>query len=498
MRFFRSRRFQFFMIIISLMFLISVIFFYKESKAIVFTTAAYVTGYTLTSSLAVADAAFTAGAYICWQHSNDRFWQSLDAQDSSGDVYSRSDIKDAIVEHNDLQYPEPSPPDTLNTKDELKNNVLYDGSDYYVPNYTGSGTCSANCGMYYEGWWRTDAYCDVQYYYDVFDGDSGNYSYLCYNTQSSYDGNMNIADLDSESLESKYPEYFSTNNIIPSAKDALGDDLQVGGKDLDSAPDDAYNEFPNGMSNTKEIDVAGVHTGTNNSAGYIITPTGERISVSKGTAEDIQQETDAPSIDTNSVGDDVIDDADESTGPAPIPSNLNDKLNNAGVNGDITGISGNTISWIDSDGDEHITSVSNSLADSVADVVPDSIASNWEATGSGSASSALESTKVEVEGDMPEPLSQWSGSFDSSVDAPEKKDIPVDSWKDSIPFLGALQNTQVTYTNSDPLMNFNFQIASKSYSNTVDFSRWSGILGAMGQALVAVASFFALRFALIS
>ena len=451
----------------------------------------------MTTSQAVASALFTAGAYICWQNANRELWQDLNYEDTSGNDLSRSTIEDAIVANENLQT------------DSLPQSIIDNQSDFY---WDGQGFkfSSLNKDIHNYSWpkhnhWSmhpTDGYWGAIYviYRGDDGGDDDEYWKMIWNKDTIDSDSPDVANIP---LEDRYPNILGDDYIVASAIEAINNNSslgsQVDAQKISSPPTDAYQSYPDGRPNTTDIAVAGVSDKNASSGGYIITPSGEKITVSQATKTDINSEIDPPIIDSTSQSDAVIDDADEGTPPVSIPQSLKDKLDNAGVNGDVTGISGNQVRWKDSSGQEHITSVDPDTTKDLVNAVPDSIMDNWQQSGTvqGDVVSGAQSVTVEVEGSIPDVPTTAPG-FDTSVNLPEKQNIPMSDWISAIPFLGLLDSSGVQYESSQSVFTMDFNIAGVDYNNTVDFAQWSGIFEMMGTIIFAVASFVAIRISLIS
>jgi len=454
----------------------------------------------MSMSQAVSASVFTAGAYICWQNANKDLWQELTAKDSDGNEYTKSGIKNQIADEHDIDLDEeflPMNPEgpfiykdcyyTLHQTFQVDRHPV--GRDHWVDKPK-----KLYSAKYFD-FSRTNEHLEELFGCCFNIGTMYDYDYVDQVSETDVPEGTPI--LKPQEEEERFPELFSDENIAETAVDVLDNDLQTDGKNLDSKPEDAYKKFPSGNSNTQEIEVAGVSDKNSSSAGHIITPDGEKIPVSKVQKNSINEELDPPVLDSSGLADDwVIDDAEEGTPPVMIPKHLQELMKENDISGDITGISGNQVKWVDAEGKTHITSVSDSFVDAVTSTATDPIVKNWM----GSQSVPDTGTDVDfsdVDGEVPD-VPAGAPNFDTSVDLPEKQDIPMSNWVDAIPFIGLINDSGVEYQNSNPVFDISFDLAGNTYNSSVNFSQWSNILSMMGSVIFAVASFVAIRLALIS
>lgn len=105
--------------------------------------------------------------------------------------------------------------------------------------------------------------------------------------------------------------------------------------------------------------------------------------------------------------------------------------------------------------------------------------------------------EAELESEMENNFNPAIPGFDPSIAMPEKKDIPIADWVALVPFVGALQQSSVNLQNATSALSFEFDVMGNHVNATVDFSEFEHIFTAMGAVIFAIASFLALKIALI-
>jgi len=437
-------------------------------------TAAMLNPVTAVAGICLGVAAYVGYQYVMDSGAVDTLWYKMKNVLVNGTPYSRSDFVDDIFDHNDITGPQTVADGETLTVD------MYSGNEFYFEGLDGVYTIGEWAFQRQTYLWEYGQFHGITNLGDFwYPGNGKKYIYMGHELRPEYDCIHSVwrwlvksyDGVPEELNELDYPELFSDDVIAQNAVDAVG-------------AENITMQFENDGTVPGENDLTEVHPiSAMTDDGRLLSDSGQYVDVDTEVYDDVNA-TGTPVLDSTSVADIQVK---TDQGYAPLPADLQAVLEGAGIQAgsDVVALDGTRATWVDSGGQSHVS------------VVNPSIAELLRQAGVVTATSAAISdvSEIDVEGDLPA-FDSAVPVFDTTLNLPEKKEIPFDSWKSNVPFLGALSAFDVEYNSASSVFSHELNIGQYSKTISFDFSDYQTIFSGMGAIIFSCASFLAIKYAI--
>lgn len=183
-----------------------------------------------------------------------------------------------------------------------------------------------------------------------------------------------------------------------------------------------------------------------------------------------------------------------------VPESLAKALENAGIHGDVLDAYDNIVEWKDANGNINRTFVDPVTVGKLQKALPASLIAHGTGGGGGGGNGTVVNP-MDTEADPGTPNGPGLRSllpYDTSFDFGTEKELPVQSWIDSLPFVAVLRGSYIILSNPTSIYTYTYSVpngrgGSIQQTYSFDFAKYEHILVGMGAIFYFLATVDALR-----